>query len=141
MGIISPHPYKPQELLIHTSGSLDGKYVDYINELLTPDQKKGILKFFKKFGPHTFMFEVVHPQDPHIIKYSPKQTGLYLIGLRKIQGDHMEDMKLYSEQQLDQIAQELGFKRPKHFVDTFDNVLKKLRKQKIEGYMVRDIQD
>jgi tRNA splicing ligase len=58
------------QLLISTTGSLDSDFVDFANEYL-----KDINPNFLKRG-HTYMFEVCHPKDPHII---PENYGAHFL--------------------------------------------------------------
>ncbi len=65
------------DLLISTTGSLEGPYVDMARELIDVDKYREVC--FQ--NPNlTFMFECVHPNDPHIIA---EQTGMYLLGYRE----------------------------------------------------------
>lgn len=132
LACITKHPNK-NELLISTTGSLDSDFVKMIDELITPEQRKNMLSYFKD-NSVTFMFEAIHPKDPHIISYNESEQGLWLIGARKKQ----ENSKNYKEDVLDTIALDLGFRRPHWFIDSFENVLKKIKTDKIEGYMVLD---
>ncbi|PIE85537.1 hypothetical protein CSA08_01390 [Candidatus Gracilibacteria bacterium] len=139
LGIISQNFYNKNELFIHTSGSLNSKFNKYIEDCLDNKQRLNIIKFFKTKGRHTLMFEVIHPDDPHIIKYEKEDCGLYLIGARNIEENNLEDMCLLSEKELDILGKELGFKRPKHFIESYNNFKKRIKKEKIEGYIVRNI--
>lgn len=138
--IISQHPYNKNDLLMHTWGSLEWPYINYINEYLSAKQKLNLIKFIKQNGKHTFMFEVVHPADRHIVEYDESKQWLHLIGLRKLEWYNLEDMKLYSEEELDEIADKLGFSRPYHFIADFDETLKRIKNEKIEWYMMRDLE-
>ena len=139
LGIISQDFYNRNGLLIHTSGSLEGPYIQYIKDFISEEQRIAMLKFFKTRGKHTLMFEVLHPDDPHIIPYSADQFGLYLIGCRDISSSSLDDMRLFSETELDTLASELGFRRPAHFVESYEVFKNRISTEKIEGYMVRDI--
>lgn len=64
------------QLLLSTTGSIDSKFVGYANDLLNATIASEVLS-----NPdYTFLFEAVHPEDPHII---PEETGLYFLGKRK----------------------------------------------------------
>lgn len=59
-------------IIISTTGSLDSDFVDYAREYLhgiTPEMC---------FEHMTYMFEIVHPDDPHIIK---EKNGAYLLAV------------------------------------------------------------
>ena len=71
------------ELLISTTGSTDNDYVNYAKEMMVkhapmPDWLM-TLNTADTEGM-TFMFECVHPNDPHII---PEKPGMYLLGYRE----------------------------------------------------------
>jgi len=71
------------ELLISTTGSTANDYVDYAKEMMVkhaplPDWQMA-LNTADTEGM-TFMFECVHPSDPHIIVEKP---GMYLLGYRE----------------------------------------------------------
>ncbi|MHB8123890.1 MAG: RNA ligase [Desulfuromonadaceae bacterium] len=71
------------DLLWSTTGSIDSDFVGYAKEIFESwsDQEREV--FRKKIAENdnrTFMFECVHPQDPHIVE---EETGLYFIGLRE----------------------------------------------------------
>jgi predicted kinase len=133
LGCISKHPYK-NELLITTTGSFDSDFVGYIKDFIDPKLKGEMLRYLSK-NNLTLMFEVIHPNDPHIIKYEESEQGLYLIGAR---GKKEFDNEL-AEESLDLIAEELSFKRAKWFKILFGELKELVKNTKLEGYMVRDI--
>lgn len=63
------------ELLVSTTGSTDSDYVEMAKSYVTEKIKTAC----KMFSDSTFMFECVHPNDPHIV---PEKEGLYLLGYR-----------------------------------------------------------
>lgn len=64
------------QLLISTTGSIDSKFVGYAKDMLNATIASEVLS-----NPdYTFMFEAVHPEDPHII---PEEVGLYFLGKRR----------------------------------------------------------
>lgn len=135
LGCITKHPFK-DELLVTTTGSFTSDFVGYINDFIDEKTKASFLKYFAK-NNQSLMFEVIHPQDPHIVKYQKEDYGLWLIGAR----DKKENSPLLKEVELDKIGEELSLRRPKHFKIKFSDVLKNLKQEDfIEGYMIRDIQ-
>ena len=68
LGVISAHPLKKGELLVHTQGSFEGEFVDYIKDHLKAGTKGQICKFLSR-NDVTLMFEVIHASDPHIVEY------------------------------------------------------------------------
>ncbi len=134
LGIISPHPLKRGELLVHTQGSLDpeNEYIRHIVALLQPRQRGLLARFFAQ-RPMTLMLEVLHPEDPHIVEYGPDEHGLYLIGARTL---GFEDPEL-PEEELDGIAEQLALRRPWWRRTTLGEVKRRVRDCRDEGSMVR----
>jgi hypothetical protein len=71
------------ELLISTTGSTDNDYVNYAKEMMATHAPLTdwlmVLNTADTEGM-TFMFECVHPSDPHIVVEKP---GMYLLGYRE----------------------------------------------------------
>jgi hypothetical protein len=71
------------DLLWSTTGSIGSDFVGYAKEIFNgfTEQQREIFRGMLQRSPSfTFMFECVHPSDPHII---PEETGLYLLGCRE----------------------------------------------------------
>lgn len=132
MGCVSKHPFK-KELLLSTTGSLTSPFVQYIKDCIDPELEKNLLKYFTN-NKETLMFEVIHPEDKHIIEYPEEKNGLWLIGAR---GLNFED-KPVSEIELDKIADQIGVKRGFWYEAKFGDVLEKLQNSELEGFMIRD---
>ena len=71
------------ELLVSTTGSTDSPYVTMAKEMMATHMPltdwRIVLGTADCLGM-TFMFECVHPQDPHIV---PEKPGMYLLGARE----------------------------------------------------------
>lgn len=71
------------ELLVSTTGSTDNDYVNYAKEMMVKHAPMAdwlmTLNTADTEGM-TFMFECVHPSDPHIVVEKP---GMYLLGYRE----------------------------------------------------------
>jgi hypothetical protein len=71
------------ELLVSTTGSTANDYVDYAKEMMLKHAPMAdwlmVLNTADTAGM-TFMFECVHPSDPHIVVEKP---GMYLLGYRE----------------------------------------------------------
>jgi hypothetical protein len=67
------------DVLISTTGSTDSPYVVMAREMIG-DNIERYRKTCKHYEGHTFMFECVHKDDPHIV---PEKLGMYLLGFRK----------------------------------------------------------
>jgi hypothetical protein len=70
------------ELLISTTGSTANDYVEYAKEMMVTHMP--LTDWRMTLGGAdcegmTFMFECVHPSDPHIV---PEKSGMYLLGCR-----------------------------------------------------------
>jgi hypothetical protein len=70
------------ELLISTTGSTANDYVEYAKEMMVTHMP--LTDWRLTLGGAdcegmTFMFECVHPSDPHIV---PEKAGMYLLGCR-----------------------------------------------------------
>lgn len=136
LGICSRNPFSGK-LLMHTQGGFGGKHVDYIRELMTPEQTGRTLGYLAS-NDVTLMFEVLHKADPHIIEYTPEDMGLYLIGVR---GKGFNDAA-WTESEVDALAQALTYRRPKWMRTTKGQLMSKARRDgdglvKHEGWMVR----
>jgi hypothetical protein len=71
------------ELLISTTGSTDNDYVNYAKEMMVthaPIADWLMTLNTADTAGMTFMFECVHPSDPHIV---PEKPGMYLLGYRE----------------------------------------------------------
>jgi len=71
------------ELLVSTTGSTDSPYVDMAKEMMATHMP--LTDWRMALGTAdcegmTFMFECVHPNDPHIV---PEKPGMYLLGARE----------------------------------------------------------
>jgi hypothetical protein len=67
------------DVLISTTGSTNSPFVAMAREMIG-DNIERYRKTCKHYEGHTFMFECVHKDDPHII---PEKLGMYLLGFRK----------------------------------------------------------
>ena len=75
------------ELLISTTGSTANDYVDYAKEMMVKHAPMADWQMAMNTADTegmTFMFECVHPNDPHIIVEKP---GMYLLGYRENKWD------------------------------------------------------
>lgn len=133
LGCVTSHPYERGELLVTTTGSFDSDFVGYINDFIN-DNLKSNFRAHCDENNQTLMFEVVHPNDPHIIPYTKEQHGLYLIGAR---GKELNS-PLVSEGELDSYAEKFGIKRPKYFNTSLGEVRKLVDEVEHEGFIIRD---
>jgi hypothetical protein len=78
-GFMAAITWHDGKLLVSTTGSTDSPYVDMIKELIVSSRKQYEVTC-EMYSDCTFMFECVHPNDPHIIVETP---GMYYLGHRK----------------------------------------------------------
>lgn len=132
LGCISKHPFR-EELLVSTTGSFNSDYIAYIKDFIDEKTESNLLNYFKN-NKTTLMFEVIHPDDKHIIEYDSIDNGLWLIGAR---GLKLKD-KIFTESQLDSLGENLNFRRPNWYEAKFEDVLESLQNSTLEGYMIRN---
>jgi hypothetical protein len=125
--------YVPEvdRVLPSTTGSLDSEFISKGLEYVSEDLAMNLRNFFFNSGVlMTWLFEVVHPDDPHII---PEEQGLYLLEGREVlwDGEETKDQKF-----LDEMAEGLGVKRPEWFTGKFGDIVKSLPEQKHEGFVI-----
>ena len=108
--------------LVSTTGTLDSDFVTMAIEKIKPS---------RLITNHTFLFEIVHENDPHIVNETP---GAYLIGVRH---NHLNS-DMFDESVLDDIAEQEGWLRPKWSQKRFGEVLDGAGYVYHEGYMIRD---
>ena len=75
--------YHNNDVLVSTTGSTSGDYVEYAKEMMLkhmPWADWQMAMMADDCRDMTFMFECVHPADPHIIVEKP---GMYILGYRE----------------------------------------------------------
>ncbi len=123
------------QVVVSTTGSLDSDYVLMAEKyLLNNAVEKYITEAFQETKrPCTFLFEIVDPEDPHII---PEKTGAYLIGAREVGNTNPYFSTDSKESMLDTIAQEMEVMRPDWIKARFSDVVKAVKNCKHEGFCV-----
>jgi hypothetical protein len=117
------------KVIASTTGSLDSEYCAMIEEYITDD----IVKIVKLYSDYTFMFEVCHPNDPHIIK---ERYGLHLIGMREISNDSQYSTSYKKEQWLDELSEYMKVKRPSFGISRFSDIVDDAKSCNHEGFLV-----
>ena len=117
------------ELLVSTTGTLDSDFAAMARKHI---EKLNLEHLDPKL---CLLFEIVDENDPHIVA---EDVGAWLIGIRVLHPGHAMHGAMATEYQLDDVAEEIGAKRPEAGQDYFGEVLKKLKDCKHEGFMVRD---
>lgn len=121
------------EVIIATSGSFDGEYVEMAKHYLN---NADVTKVIQTHPDVTYMFEIVHPAKPHIISETP---GAYLIGMRPVASDEAYASSPGWERIMDSEAVRMGVNRPEWFEGTFNDVVKQSRVVRHEGFVVYDM--
>lgn len=124
MASLSWHNGKP---LVATTGTLDSDYVALAEEYLLQASIVSLLPHIG--GINTLIFEICHPDDPHIVD---EEFGAYLIG-----GRNHETGQMFLESHLDSIAKDTVMKRPEWNRMKFGDLVKLSRTVEHEGFMVR----
>jgi len=88
-GFMAAVTWHNDNLLVSTTGSLDSDFVQYVYDMIGNDIDA--YRSICRMNPNlTFMFECVHPSDPHIV---PERSGMYLIGYRTKDWDSKVDLR------------------------------------------------
>ena len=121
------------DLLWSTTGSIDSDFVGYAKEIFngfTEQQRENFREILQSAPTFTFMFECVHPSDPHII---PEESGLYLLGCReKFFGSEI----IYT--QIHQVWEDAGVCTIPVEYGTVKTVIEQTRNCTHEGYVMYD---
>lgn len=122
-------PTEKYGVLISTTVSLDSPFVQYARDTLGDE----VLSVLSSWYGYTFMFEIVHPDDPHII---PEACGAYLLDIIKVDtGRRMS--KLLCDTVASQISVDRVVYRPEvHFNMRFSDVVKLAKTVNHEGFIV-----
>jgi hypothetical protein len=117
-------------LLWSTTGSVDSDYIGYAKDMynrMSDASKDQFIESLRFWYTQTFMFECVHPNDPHIVEEEP---GLYLLAVRaKRLGSDVVPWTAESS-----IAEEI--KLPEVKLTTFGEVKKEVVDCKHEGFVI-----
>ena len=136
-GFMACATYVPEvgEVVVSTTGSLDSDFVGYAEDYIDEKVKSFIKRVSTENSTTTFMFEIVHPLDPHIIK---EEYGAYLIGGRHVWDESPYFSDALTEDTLDAIAEKdaMGVLRPEWQVCSFSDVLNAMKSCEHEGFVV-----
>lgn len=122
------------EVVISTTGSLDSDFVGYAETYITDRVKKVIVdKYNLSRKALTYMFEICHPDDPHIVE---EVAGAYLIGARLVESEAAYKSDSAMEVMLDRVAGEMGVMRPTWKTSRFGDVVELAKTCRHEGYVV-----
>jgi hypothetical protein len=118
------------QVLISTTGSLDSDFCGYARDYL------GVIKPEMLHAGFTYMFEICHPEDPHIV---PEVFGAHFLAVIR----HSDGLTSYKFDHLGHEAKKV-FKPLGIIFDeeegvlTFDELLEKVKTCRHEGFVVID---
>ena len=120
------------DILVSTTGSTDSPYVAMAKETMLTHQSWADwqLAFNKSdMDGMTFMFECVHPNDPHIV---PEKAGMYILGYRaNVWGSPVG----YSNDVLTDLAEMFNCYKPEFYETTVANLVEQTKNVKHEGFV------
>lgn len=114
------------DLLISTTGSIDSDYVGYIRDMIGDNMDR--YRELLDGDNSTYLFECVHPSDPHIV---PEEAGMYLLGSRRKEYGSKVDVGEWMEE----TAGYLHCKVPESCRVTMEVLLDLSSKVKHEGFV------
>lgn len=136
-GFMACATYVPEvgEVVVSTTGSLDSDFVKLAEEYINDKVKAVIRQLSTDNHPVTFMFEIVHPDDPHIVK---EEFGAYLIGGRYVDDTNAYHSDAITENTLDVVAAEeyMDVKRPGWTMAKFGYIAEIAKSCEHEGFVV-----
>jgi hypothetical protein len=115
--------------VVSTTGSLDSEYAIMAEQIMP----RVVDYVEQQQEPVTYLFEIVHPSDPHII---PENIGVYLIGERTITDEYPYGATTTQESWLDFIACRMRVARPSVYELPFSDIVQLAKTCKHEGYVV-----
>jgi hypothetical protein len=131
-GFMAALTWYQDDILVSTTGSINSIYVERAREmmLLHGDWAHWCSTVGRLQG-HTLLFEVVHPDDPHII---PETAGMYFLGYRRNDwGSTLDGYGGGSEWQ--QIGAELGCHPVQQWMTTLRELVDSVAHCKHEGWV------
>lgn len=133
-GFMAAATYVPSvdRVVVSTTGSLDSEFVEFAEAYITDDVCEKI-KAISATDPVTYLFEICHPSDPHIVS---ERFGAYLIGARRVADTTPYFSDEVLEVALDATANVLGVKRPWWDVCEFSDVVAAASTCNHEGFVV-----
>lgn len=114
------------DLLISTTGSTDNDYVNMARSMIDLDKYRHVCR---TWHGTTFMFECVHPNDPHIVREEP---GMYLLGYRETSWDSKIDL---TPSLLRMLTVDFGSRSVELFNLTMGELVALAKKVKHEGFV------
>ena len=120
------------DILVSTTGSTDSPYVAMAKEMMLTHMSWADwqLAFNRSdMDGMTFMFECVHPNDPHII---PEKSGMYILGYREnVWGSKVG----YNNEVLLDLANMFNCHKPEVYETTVGNLVEQTKNVRHEGFV------
>lgn len=123
--------------IVCTTGSLDSAFCGYARHIIPDPAFFYIMKeSFGKDEVRTYLFEIVHPEDPHVV---PEEVGAYYLGSRPCTYEEFNLPKNHQTKEhqelYDQEAKEMEVMRPEWKVTRWSDAIEEVKSVKHEGYM------
>jgi len=118
------------ELIYSTTGSIDSDYVKMGKEMFEKTSDIDYFRWACQQSKSTAMFEIVHKEDPHIIK---EKEGVYFLGSRK--NEWGSKLNMYSDFEDKEYCFK-GITYPERLFLKMDDLKQKVKNVKHEGYVI-----
>jgi hypothetical protein len=132
LGVATWHEGK---LIVTSSGTFDSEFANMAKQYL---DNAAVRSMCQLAADTTFMFEIVHPDDPHIVRETP---GAWLIGARRKALHSPLESEAWLTQAHYMHLDLAGIHRPGSYHDTFGEVKNSIRSCQHEGFMIRALAD
>lgn len=135
-GFMAAATYVPEydDVIVSTTGSLDSDFVAMAEQYIGVNVKAEIRRDYKLDKvSKTWIFEIVHPDDPHIIV---ENAGAYLIGVRDVSDRRPYASSVEKETSLNKMAFAMNVYRPDWDVARFDKIIELSQYVEHEGFVV-----
>ncbi len=120
------------DILVSTTGSTDSDYVAMAKEMMLTHQSWADwqLAFNRAdMDGMTFMFECVHPTDPHIV---PEKAGMYILGYR---ANVWRSPVGYNNEVLKDLSEAFNCYKPEFYETTVGNLVEQTKNVRHEGFV------
>lgn len=120
------------DILVSTTGSTDSDYVAMAKEVMLSHQSWADwqLAFNRAdMDGMTYMFECVHPNDPHIV---PEKAGMYILGYR---ANVWQSPVGYNNEVLTDLAEAFNCYKPEFYETTVGNLVEHAKNVRHEGFV------
>lgn len=134
-GSLQSGRYYNGNIFLAGSGTFDEEISDqiYTSKKWIKNQPNYI-QMLKDHPEDTYIFEWIHYNDPHVVKYTQEDYGLHLIGIRNSNTGYQ-----YSYKETLIRANEYQVMHTKMYTEDFDTILKnksKYKSDELEGYVL-----